>query len=189
MENNKAVAQYELAKANDALKEAKILYDAESYSGAANRAYYSAFHTMSAMLAFDGYKFKSHAGVLARFREYYVKTGEIDKSVSPKIDKLFRIRTSCDYDVFYVVAKSDVKEQIENAETILSVVKNSIERKMSQVENVQYQEQPLRKDLAEQQAQLGYIKPHVQSTAEEQKVDAPQQTPTQSKKNNGGRHI
>ena len=50
-------------------------------------------------------------------------------------------------------------------------------------------QQPLRKDLAEQQAQLGYIKSHVQSTAEEQKVVAPQQTPTQPKKNNGGRHI
>ncbi len=51
------------------------------------------------------------------------------------------------------------------------------------------QEKPLRKDLAEQQALCGGVKPHVQSTAEEQKVVAPQQTPTQPKKNNGGRHI
>jgi uncharacterized protein (UPF0332 family) len=196
MENNKVTAQYELEKACDALKEAHILYEAEGYSGSANRSYYAAFHAMSAILAYDGYRFKSHAGVLARFREYYIKTGEIDKSISPKVDKLFRIRTSCDYDVFYVVSKTDVAEQLESAKDIITAVEGVLERKLTQKQNLQ-QEQPLRNDLVEQQQQDGYAAsaPHTPQTisyaAEEQKVDNPKQTASLPKKSQekGGRHI
>lgn len=38
-----------------------------------NRAYYSIFHAMRAILALDEVDFKKHSGVIAYFRENYIK--------------------------------------------------------------------------------------------------------------------
>lgn len=82
------------------------------------------------------------------------------------------------------IKTNDIPQLKEFCENHISILRDAA------IKSSYTQEQPLRKDLAEQQAQLGYIKPPVQSTAEEQQVDAPTQTPMQPKKNNdiGSRH-
>lgn len=128
MQENKAlIPKLEIEKAKNALDEAKILFDAEKYYGAANRSYYAAFHAMSAILIYDGYQLKKHSGVIAKFRELYIKTGIFDKAMSEQITSLFQIRTDCDYDSFYVVAKSDVAEQIVNAGAIIAAVEKRLD--------------------------------------------------------------
>ena len=116
---NEIIPVLEIEKAKNALDEAKLLFDSEKYYGAANRSYYAAFHAMSALLIFDGYSMKKHSGVISKFREVYIKTGVFDTSMSEQIAALFKLRTECDYDAFYIVAKSDVEEQLHNAETII----------------------------------------------------------------------
>lgn len=146
MENYKELAKYEIEKANCALREAQILYDAEGYSGAANRSYYAVFHAMSALLATDERKYSTHGGVISRFREYYVKTGLFDKSLSDKIGDLFMIRTLSDYDAFYVVAKSDVSEQIDNAKSVLSAIENIVNDRIGITQEADKTEEYVRDD-------------------------------------------
>ena len=74
-ENNEIIPKLEIEKAGNALDEAKILFGSGKYYGAANRSYYAAFHAMSALLIHDGYAMKKHGGVIAKFRELYIKTG------------------------------------------------------------------------------------------------------------------
>lgn len=185
MDNYEELAKYEMIKSKDALKEAEILYNAESYSGAANRSYYAAFHAMSALLASDEHKYSNHGGVIARFREFYIKTGIIDKSISNKIGDLFMMRTLSDYDVFYVVAKADVKEQIDNAKDLISAIESVLKRKLTRESNYQ-QEQPLRKDLIEQQKQCGGYTPPATPVKQEQPAPELTQKLTPPKKSGQG---
>ncbi|EXM39901.1 antitoxin [Ruminococcus albus SY3] len=126
-ETKDIIPKLEMEKAKNALDEAKILFDSEKYYGAANRSYYAAFHAMSALLIYDGYSMKKHSGVISKFRELYIKTGIFETEVSEMIAALFKIRTECDYDTFYVVAKADVEEQIKNAELILELIEKRLE--------------------------------------------------------------
>ncbi len=126
-ETKDIIPKLEMEKAKNALDEAKILFDSEKYYGAANRSYYAAFHAMSALLIYDGYSMKKHSEVISKFRELYIKTGIFETEVSEMIAALFKIRTECDYDTFYVVAKADVEEQIKNAELILELIEKRLE--------------------------------------------------------------
>lgn len=125
-ETNEMIPEFEIKKAKSALNEARILFEAEQYDGAANRSYYAAFHAMSALLSYDGYRMKKHSGVISKFRELYIKTGIFDKSMSEKIFKLFKLRTDCDYDCVYTAEKADVEEQVDNAETIIAAVEKRL---------------------------------------------------------------
>ena len=125
-ETNELIPEFEIKKAKNALDEARILFKAEKYDGAASRSYYVAFHAMNALLIHDGYRMKKHSGVISKFRELYIKTGIFDADMSKQISKLFELRTRCDYGSFYVAEKADVEELIANAETIIAAVEKRL---------------------------------------------------------------
>ena len=113
-----------LEHAKDCLKESDILLSAGEYKGAANRAYYAAFHAMRAMLILDEFDSKKHSGIIAKFREFYLKTDLFDKEFSESISSLFRVRTASDYDDFYVVSKNDAIAQYEKAKKISTLIED-----------------------------------------------------------------
>lgn len=121
--NRKDLSGYRLSQAEQCLKSAKILYEAEDYKGAANRAYYCIFHSIRSVIALDGVEFKRHSGNTTYFRKEYIKTGKFDESMSDIITKAFNIRSDSDYDDFYFVSKNETMEQINNAELFLERVK------------------------------------------------------------------
>lgn len=125
-ETNEIIPEFEIKKAKNALNEAKILFKAEHYDGAASRSYYAAFHAMNALLSYDGYRMKKHSGVISKFRELYIKTGIFDVSMSEQISDLFDLRIRCDYGSFYAATKADVEELIINAEAIIEVVEKRL---------------------------------------------------------------
>ncbi len=110
------LALYRLQKAEECLKDARILLEQESYMACANRAYYAIFHSTRAILAIDGEDRKRHSGVIAYFQENYVKSGIFDKTFSYILQNAFEIRQEVDYEDFYVVGKDDVITQVDNAE-------------------------------------------------------------------------
>lgn len=115
-----------LQHSEDCLREAHLLFDGGEYKGTANRAYYSAFHALRAVLILDGFDSKKHSGIIAKFRECYLKTGLFDKEMSDSISSLFRIRSASDYDDFYIVSKNDGVQQLEKAEKIVTQIKDSL---------------------------------------------------------------
>lgn len=116
-----------LAHANDCLHEAEILFTASEYKGTANRAYYAAFHAMRAVLILDGFDSKKHSGIIAKFRELYLKTDLFDRNVSDAISSLFRVRSASDYDDFYIVSKQDAQLQLEHAKMMVSLIANYLQ--------------------------------------------------------------
>ena len=115
-----------LEQAQECLDSAVLLWDAESYKAAANRSYYCIFQSMRAVLALDCFDSKRHSGIMSEFRKKYIKTGIIPTEYSQIIEQSFDVRNSSDYEDYYVISKSDVAEQIENARAFLNVIEEYI---------------------------------------------------------------
>ena len=74
-EENRALSKVRLEHAEDCLIEAESPLSIARYRGASNRAYYTVFHAIRAVLALDGIDRKSHSGAISEFRRLYIKTG------------------------------------------------------------------------------------------------------------------
>lgn len=116
--------------AEDCLREAGLLLDGNEYKGAANRAYYAAFHSLRAVLILDDFDSKKHSGIIAKFRENYLKTEIFNKEISDYISSLFRVRTASDYDDFFIVSKEESISQLEKAEIIVKRIKDYLDTKI-----------------------------------------------------------
>lgn len=127
-----SMAKYRLEKAKNDLSAAKIIAEQGYYEVAANRSYYAIFHAARAVLALTEQDFRKHSGVIAFFRKEYVKTGIFEKRLSDIIQDAFEIRTDCDYEDFYVVAKEDVEQQIANAEYFIIQIENYLQSVISE---------------------------------------------------------
>ena len=123
------VARYKFEQAEDDLETAKILLAAGKYKAANNRAYYSCFHAVDAVLAKEPMAFKKHKDTLSYFNKNYIHTEIFPRNIGRKISRLEIIRHKSDYDTFYIASKDDATEQIEVAEEVVKLVKKYLEVK------------------------------------------------------------
>ena len=105
------LAKYRLDRANEDLDSAKREFKAESYRLTLNRSYYAIFHGLRAVNALDEFDSSKHAGVIAHFNQYHVKTGEFPKEISRMISSAMLIRQKSDYDDFYIASKDEAEKQ------------------------------------------------------------------------------
>ena len=115
-------ARFDLARV--CLHTAKVNRDISDYRAAANRSYYAIFHSMRAVLALEEVDMSKHSGVMAEFRKRYLKTELLDRNLSAIITQAFEVRNASDYDDFYIVAKEDVDQQIDNAIQFMRAIGN-----------------------------------------------------------------
>jgi len=120
--NSLQYSKYRLAKAKENLTSAAIDLANQQASAAINRAYYCIFHSIRAVLAIDGFDSKKHSGVIAYFREKYIKTNIFDKTYSAIIGDAFDMRNNSDYVDFFETTLDDAREQVENAKLFLSAI-------------------------------------------------------------------
>ncbi|MBQ3509667.1 MAG: HEPN domain-containing protein [Peptococcaceae bacterium] len=123
-------ARYRLEKAKEEYEAALVLLENEHYRAANNRAYYSVFHAMRAVLVFDGYDSKKHSGIISEFRKKYIKSGIFPESLSNIIGNASEIRNASDYDDMFIASKSETVEQIENAKVFLRYIEKYVEEKL-----------------------------------------------------------
>ena len=121
-------AKYRLDKSKEDLEAAKLLFENENYRIANNRAYYSIFHALRAVLVFDNFDSSKHSGVIAEFRRKYIKEGVFPIEMSKMIGSAFTIRNASDYDDMFIASKDETAEQIANAERVYRMVSEYIER-------------------------------------------------------------
>lgn len=117
-----ALSKVRMETAKDRLDIAYKILLLDDYKTVANRSYYAIFSAMRAVLALDGFDSKKHSGIIAEFRKSYLKTNRLSKELSPIIDALVEIRQGSDYDDFYIISKSEVLEQLKNAEYFISEI-------------------------------------------------------------------
>ena len=90
-DNKIALVKYRLEQSRECLDSAIRDVTALAYKAAANRSYYSIFHAMRAVLAFDRFDSKTHSGIISTFRQRYIKTGVFPTDHSDIIQSAFNI--------------------------------------------------------------------------------------------------
>lgn len=116
------VAREDFQTAQDNLKDGH-------YRAANNRAYYSIYHSITAVFALEKRAYKRHKDTIANFNRDYVKTGIFSRDIGKRIGKAEEVRHSSDYDEFYLVTKAECVRQIETAEILLKETEKYIKQK------------------------------------------------------------
>ncbi len=79
------IAGYRLQTAKEDLDTAKLTSSSRQYRAANNRAYYSIFHSICAVLAKEGIAFKRHKDTISYFNKNYIHTGIFPKESSERL--------------------------------------------------------------------------------------------------------
>lgn len=116
-------SKYRLDRAKQEYQVANLLYRENQLLAANNRAYYSIFYAIKAVLAIEKKDFKRHKDVIAYFNKEYVSTEIFPKRVGRKISQAKAIREDSDYDEEYEPSSETTVLQIETAKELIEVVK------------------------------------------------------------------
>ena len=122
------IARYRLQIAREDLDTANLTFASEQYRAANNRAYYSIFHSICAVLAKEGIAFKRHKDTIGYFNKNYIHTGIFPKELGRKIVTAEEIRHASDYDTFYIASKQITSQQIQTAEQLLVLATDYLEK-------------------------------------------------------------
>lgn len=117
------VVRHRFNVAREDLDTAYLTFEAGQYRAANNRAYYSIFHSICAVLAKEGIAFKRHKDTLSYFNKNYVQPEIFPRELGRKIVKAEEIRHASDYDTFYIASKEITTQQIETAAKILELAR------------------------------------------------------------------
>lgn len=104
-----------MERANEALDVAGKNLDDGFYAASVNRAYYGVFYAANAMLSTQGLARSKHSGVIATFRERFVKTGLIEVEYSQTYGRVMDDRHLGDYEIRGVIPADDAKRDLEDA--------------------------------------------------------------------------
>lgn len=126
---SKELGNHRLEQAKEELRDAKLLFQVNSYKSANNRAYYAIFHAIKAVLALEPIDFKKHKDVQAYFNKNYVNTEIFPKNMGRKIVDACKTREDSDYDDEFVVKPEETQNQIETAEELIKLVEKYINEK------------------------------------------------------------
>lgn len=118
-----------LDRAKEDIEDAELLYKNNRFKTANNRAYYSIFHAIRAVLTLESVDFKRHKSVLAYFNKNYVNAEIFPKKIGKKISIASEMREDSDYDDEFVVNANDTYEQIETAKELINLVEKYLESK------------------------------------------------------------
>lgn len=123
------LSKYRFMTSQENLEDARIMYENGRYKNALNRAYYSIFHAIRAVLALDGFDSSKHSGVIAYFNQNYVKTEIFPKDLSRIIRAASENREKADYLDFFIASREEAEKQINRAESFSEYISNYLEEK------------------------------------------------------------
>jgi uncharacterized protein (UPF0332 family) len=112
--NKEAVLIY-LEGARDALQSARYNLDGGFYGVTVNRAYYAFFYAATALLLTLDMTRSKHVGVLAAFREHFVKPGTFPIEDSHAYGEAFELRNITDYEMLGQADRIQAHAAVERA--------------------------------------------------------------------------
>lgn len=124
--NRRLNVKIEWEKAEEALREARVLFEKELPGGAISRAYYAAFHAGKAMLLTEGIEVRSHEALGRLFSLHFVKTKRLDVRYSRILSKAQKFREEADYSSEYTFTPKDAEERLQEVTEFLTTVKKQI---------------------------------------------------------------
>jgi uncharacterized protein (UPF0332 family) len=111
------------AKADRALRTARVAPAEGDSEAAVNRAYYAMFYVASALRSRQERQFRKHSAVHAAFGEHFAKPGVIDAKYHRWLLDTFDLRTVGDYGVDATLTADDGATAIEHGADFLSAAR------------------------------------------------------------------
>ena len=127
-EEIQALARYRLEQSKENLEEAEALFAINKFKGASNRAYYSVFHAIKAILALEQVDFKKHSSVIAYFNKEYISKNIFPRELGKGISTVRFFREKSDYVDFYIVTKDECKNQLKTAKLMIKYVEEFLNK-------------------------------------------------------------
>jgi uncharacterized protein (UPF0332 family) len=126
-ENMIEYIRYRLEKAEEVYQAACVLYEAQQWNSVINRLYYACFYSASALLLHRHVPAKTHSGVIGKFSEVVVRTGEVSTEEFKVYAKLLNWRAKGDYSDLFDFTKEDVDSIMAPTKLFLERVKAIIQ--------------------------------------------------------------
>ncbi|MBI3760467.1 MAG: HEPN domain-containing protein [Chloroflexi bacterium] len=104
----------------------KTLVEGDDFVTVINRSYYAIFYAANGLLQTEKLQSSKHSGVLALFREHFVKTGKIETEFSKIYGKAFDSRMESDYDVEEWPDKALAEQILTGAEKFVARVEQEL---------------------------------------------------------------
>lgn len=117
-----------LEKADNALHNAEYDLNGGFLLATANRAYYTCYYCMTALLYTKDVVVKTHQGTHSKFAELFIKTGIFSTDTSNTITLLFDYRQQADYDFDAEISYDEAKELIKKASEFLQLTRIYFDR-------------------------------------------------------------
>lgn len=123
-----ALAKVRMERAKELVAESKELLGREAYKSANNRAFYAIEKSVKALLATKELEVTTHNGSLKQFNYLFIFKGDGTFTAEDyqKIAGAEQIRNASDYDDFYVASKDETRQQVENANYLVSKIEDYI---------------------------------------------------------------
>ena len=125
----KDLARSKLERAREEFDTAELLFENERLKAANNRAYYSIYYSLTAVLCLEPIAFKKHKDTIGYFNKNYVHTDRFPREIGRNISKAAKIRHASDYDEFYIASKEEAERQIQTAKELADLVDKFISEK------------------------------------------------------------
>ncbi|MCL5278531.1 MAG: HEPN domain-containing protein [Planctomycetes bacterium] len=113
-----------MAQAAETLHEAQILLAEHAGRGAANRAYYTMFYAVLAVLATKGLGSSKHSGTISLFDREFVKSGDLPKELSRALHMAFERGQQADYGELIRLDEPVATRTVEEAEMFVQKVRD-----------------------------------------------------------------
>jgi len=122
------LAMYRIEKSKNDFEASQIMLVNKLYSQSLNRSYYSIFHAVRAILAFEQFDSKKHSGIIAYFNRNFIATNKFDKQFAKILMGAEKIRNKSDYNDFYIASREDAESQIQSAEKFINEMEEYINK-------------------------------------------------------------
>lgn len=122
------IRQY-LQKAHQVLNTGQLALEHGDYITAVNRAYYAVFYAANALLATKGLERSKHSGVLAAFREHFVKTGVIEAEYSDFYGAIMDERTEGDYAAGAFLDEETARQALRRAQRFVGRIEQALQER------------------------------------------------------------
>ncbi|MBI4366004.1 MAG: HEPN domain-containing protein [Deltaproteobacteria bacterium] len=123
VQNRKLNVTIEWEKAQEAMREAEVLFAQHLPAGSISRAYYGAFHAGKALLLTEGIEIRSHQALGRLLSLHFVKTGRFDTRFARIVSKTQKFREEADYTAEAVFTDANAAECVQEVKEWLEAVR------------------------------------------------------------------
>ncbi len=111
--------KWEISMAKEDLELAREMYERGNLRTAAAKAYFAAFHAVSAALLTENIERAKHRGVIAAFHEYLIRQGKISLTEPKVLDRLLELRQKADYGRPPGITSDQVEKALADASAVV----------------------------------------------------------------------